>query len=114
MFNLEQLVRGYPFSGGYKNATFVELRKKYPYLSAMRIRQVAYVVWSDLYHRFGLHFEALATDSYEPWAEWADSVGSEHTDRVRAYIHSRRPLVRVPKALTGRDLFDVFYEEPRE
>ena len=113
LFDLEQLVRGYPFSGGYKNATFIELRKRYSYLSAMRIRQVAYVVWSDLYWCFGHRFEELA-EGYQPWAQWAEVIGCEHQSRVAEYIHSRRPLLRVPKALKGRDLFDVFYEEMRE
>jgi hypothetical protein len=91
VFELEQLVRGYPFQGGTSHPVLVHIRNRYAYLSLLRIREIACTVWSEMYreHAAGIMDRARPTwlTTVQQKTDWA----SRYSRAVELYIDLLNP-----------------------
>ncbi len=91
VFELEQLTRGYPFSGGSNNYILRALRMHFADLSLLRIRAIAYRVWREMYRE---HANAVMYRAMPPWYVTGAQVWRWRLDYGRAvdmYIELRNP-----------------------
>jgi hypothetical protein len=91
VFELEKLVRGYPFQGGSTHHLLAMLRRHFSGLSLLRIRTIAFKVWREMYRE---HAYAVMYDAMPVWYVTGAQISRWQLDYGRSvdmYIELRDP-----------------------